>query len=208
MSQPSGDGSAPDLPLRLAGGLAPALGSNGTALTPGEPWPLGAHCDHDGTNFAVFSRHAMLMELWVFRDANAKGPSIRVVLDRILHRTGDIWHARLNIDLRGQCYLFRAVGPSVTDARFRFDPHQLLLDPYAALIAARSESDAQSADLQVLGECRGVFAGIITDQRFDWQGDFAAASLVRHHHLRNSRARSDKSSIRGRSLPRSISRCD
>jgi glycogen operon protein len=89
-------------------------------ITPGEPWPLGARCDGAGTNFAVLSRHATLVELWIFDSAGASDPSIRVVLDRHLHRTGDIWHVRIGKDLRGQYYLIRAIGPSVSDPRFRF----------------------------------------------------------------------------------------
>src|SRR5450631_2072467 len=63
--------------------VASVVGAESIAPSPGEPWPLGAHCDHEGTNFAVFSRHAMSMELWVFADAGASVPSMRIDLDRI-----------------------------------------------------------------------------------------------------------------------------
>jgi pullulanase/glycogen debranching enzyme len=97
--------------------IAGVVGAGSIALSPGEPWPLGAHGDHDGTNFAVFSRHSMFVELWVFADAAASVPSMRVELDRIQHRTGDIWHVRLRADLRGHSYLFRATGSPVADRR-------------------------------------------------------------------------------------------
>lgn len=139
-------------------------------ITPGEPWPLGARCDGAGTNFAVLSRHATLVELWIFDNAGASDPSIRVVLDRHLHRTGDIWHVRVGADLRGHGYLIRATGPSVSDPRFRFDSRQLLLDPYAALIAACPAHAIPHPDGQEPGVGNQAFKGVVTDQEFDWQG--------------------------------------
>ncbi len=39
--------------------VAPDVASSGTlALETGRPWPLGAHFDGSGVNFAVFSAHA------------------------------------------------------------------------------------------------------------------------------------------------------
>ena len=35
-------------------------------MTPGHPWPLGAHWDGHGVNFAVFSAHARAVELCLF----------------------------------------------------------------------------------------------------------------------------------------------
>ena len=35
-------------------------------LRPGRPWPLGAHCEGTGINFALFSAHAERVELCLF----------------------------------------------------------------------------------------------------------------------------------------------
>jgi glycogen operon protein len=35
-------------------------------LWPGRPYPLGAHWDGTGTNFALFSEHAEAVELCLF----------------------------------------------------------------------------------------------------------------------------------------------
>jgi isoamylase len=137
---------------------------------PGEPWPLGPHACHDGTNFAVFSRHAAQIELWVFENAGARAPTFRIPLDPSRYRTGDIWHVRVRADLDGRCYVFRATGPTSAEARHRFDPQQLLLDPYAPLVAEWAEPDAQSADVPPTGAFKRAFAGVIAGQHFDWQG--------------------------------------
>jgi glycogen operon protein len=108
------------------------------------------------------------MELWIFENAGTPNPSIRVVLDPLLHRTGDIWHARIGEDLRGRCYVLRAIGPSVGDLRHKFDPGRLLLDPYAPLIAARSAP--VNRDNHEPGDTNCAFMAVVTDQEFDWQG--------------------------------------
>ena len=111
----------------------------------------------------------MAMELLVLENAGAPTPSIRVALDRAQHRTGDIWHVRIGADLRGRCYAFRATGPPVADRRYRFDPEKPLLDPYASLVTGLSAPEPPDGKGRVLDESQS-YAGIITDQVFDWQG--------------------------------------
>ena len=136
-------------------------------LTPSEPLPLGAHRCCDGTNFAVFSRHATQMELWVFESPTAPEPSYRIALDPHLHRTGDIWHARLRGDLVNRWYGFRAMGPQASDARHQFDPQQLLLDPYAPLVVSCTVPQVTTGSLSLPG--RRTLAAVVASQRFDWQ---------------------------------------
>ena len=135
---------------------------------PGDPWPLGVHLCHDGTNFALFSRHAAGIELWVFENTTARNPALRIPLDPKRHRTGDIWHVRIGADLVGHCYVFRATGPAPPQARERFDAQQLLLDPHASLVAMFSPREALSEDAPL--SFKRAFAGVIAQQHFDWQG--------------------------------------
>ena len=132
---------------------------------PGEPWPLGAHACCDGTNFAVFSRHATQVELWLFEVPDAPTPWLRVPLT---HRTGDIWHVRLSEDLRGRCYAFRAVGADPPSKAARFDPQQLLLDPYSRLVAHCSVQDVRLATSLQMFKRRAV--SVVIGRTFDWQG--------------------------------------
>ncbi len=137
-------------------------------LSAGEPWPPGARCERLGTNFAVFSRQATSIELWIFGRQSASAP-MRVPLDSPSHRTGDIWHVRIGGDLRGRCYVFRVTGPG--DAgRPDVDPRQFLLDPYAALIVPWPEAAVFDESGRAPNLPGHRFAGVVTDHAFDWQG--------------------------------------
>lgn len=133
---------------------------------PGNPWPLGSHSCCDGTNFAVFSRHATYIELWLFDSPQASTPSRRVPLR---HRTGDIWHVRIAEDLLGSCYAFRADGAGASAPRGRFDPQQLLLDPFARLIALCAAQQVQTLDASQLGTFRRRAVSVVSSNSFDWQ---------------------------------------
>jgi len=97
----------------------------------GSPYPLGASWDGSGVNVAVFSEHATKIELCLFDSPQAKEPSESVALPE---KTYQVWHGYFP-DLRlGQLYGFRAHGPYEPAAGHRFNPHKVLLDPYAKAI--------------------------------------------------------------------------
>jgi len=96
----------------------------------GSPHPLGATCDGMGTNFAVFSAHAERIELCLF-DPSGKREIARYDLPEC---TDEVWHGYLPRVRGGTLYGFRAHGPYVPEEGHRFNPHKLLLDPYARLL--------------------------------------------------------------------------
>lgn len=96
-------------------------------LQPGQPWPLGAHYDGMGTNFAVFSAHATRMELCLF-DASGRHEQARLELPQ---RNDEIWHGYLPHSPAEIVYGYRAHGPYEPAKGHRFNPRKLLLDPYA-----------------------------------------------------------------------------
>jgi isoamylase len=97
---------------------------------PGWPHPLGATWDGEGVNFALFSEHAEAVELCLF-DAGDARERARV---RLPERTDHVWHGYFP-DLRpGQLYAYRVQGPYAPAAGHRFNPHKLVLDPYAKAI--------------------------------------------------------------------------
>ena len=100
-------------------------------LLPGAGFPLGATCDADGINFAVYSSSASAIDLCLFDGVDA-GP--RETL-RLADRTGDIHHAYVPGLRAGQLYGLRAHGPHEPHAGLRHNPHKLLVDPYARAIA-------------------------------------------------------------------------
>ena len=152
--------------------MAPTVAFDGQKLTPispGEPWPLGAHRCCDGTNFAIFSRHAPGLELCVFDSPHDDAPSLTIALDPSRHRTGDVWHLRFAGDLVGRCYAYRVTCPSPRETGQPASATQasLLLDPLASLVVPWMPAHASDKDDAAASRPR--YLGVIVDQGFDWQ---------------------------------------
>lgn len=148
-------------------------------LEAGAPAPLGATLDRDGTNFAVFSKHATALTLVLFTPGGGKRRAFR--LDPLTHRTGDVWHAFVPRLGAGAEYGWLAdsiaIGPT-----HRFDPTRLLLDPYAVGIAGSERWGERVAG----GRVR---RGVVCDLAYDWGDDRApntalAESVIHETHVR------------------------
>ena len=100
-------------------------------LPPGRPFPLGASLRDGGVNFAVFAGDATALELCVFDGA---GHEIRHALT---HCDDGVWHGFLAGAAAGLVYGYRAHGRYAPDQGLRYNPHKLLLDPYAHEIVGR-----------------------------------------------------------------------
>ena len=149
-----------------------------TAVWPGRPYPRGATWDGEGVNFALFSEHADKVELCLF------DPSGRRELQRITlpERTNHVWHGYLPEARPGLLYGYRVHGPYEPARGHRFNPHKLLLEPYAKDIAGTLRwSDAhfgyrlnhRQADLSF--DRRDNAAGMpkcrVIDPAFSWGDD-------------------------------------
>ena len=111
-----------------------------SAILPGRPYPRGATWDGEGVNFALFSEHAEKVELCLF------DPAGETEVQRILVReqTDMVWHCYLPEARPGLIYGYRVYGPYEPTRGHRFNPHKLLLDPYAQdIIGQLKWSDAQ-----------------------------------------------------------------
>ena len=93
----------------------------------GRPYPLGATPRDGGVDFALFSAHATSVELCLF-DADGRREIARHPLPA---RTDDVWHAHVPGIAAGQLYGYRVHGPYAPLEGHRFNPHKLLVDPYA-----------------------------------------------------------------------------
>jgi isoamylase len=93
----------------------------------GHPFPLGATWDGLGVNFAIFSANATRVEVCLF-DNDGHTELERIDLPEY---TDEVWHGYLPDAHPGTVYGFRVYGPYEPDAGHRFNPHKLLLDPYA-----------------------------------------------------------------------------
>ena len=98
-----------------------------TPLTEGKPWPMGATWDGHGVNFAVFSAHAQAMDLCLFDESG----TVELSRKRLTAHTSDVWHGYLPGATPGLIYGLRAHGLWDPAHGHRFNPHKLLLDPYA-----------------------------------------------------------------------------
>ena len=148
---------------------------------PGQPYPLGATWDGSGVNFALFSENASKVELCLFESADAKKESHRIVLKE---HTDLVWHAYLPEVLPGQLYGYRVHGPYEPSQGHRFNPHKILLDPYAKSIGRDLRwadeifgyrlGDVQ-ADLSFDNRDNAPFAPLaaVVDPAFTWGDDRA-----------------------------------
>jgi glycogen operon protein len=100
---------------------------------PGQPYPLGATWDGAGVNFALFSEHATAVELCLFDAEDTTQEARRI---QLVERTDLVWHAYLPEARPGQLYGYRVHGPYEPQAGHRFNPHKLLIDPYAKAVAS------------------------------------------------------------------------
>ena len=98
---------------------------------PGSPYPLGATWDGVGVNFALFSEHATRVELCLFDSASAESESVTITLTE---QTDMVWHGYLPDVRPGQLYGYRVHGPYEPARGYRFNPHKVVMDPYARVI--------------------------------------------------------------------------
>ncbi|MFW6105907.1 MAG: glycogen debranching protein GlgX [Desulfovermiculus sp.] len=105
---------------------------------PGRPYPLGATWDGLGVNFALFSEHADKVELCLFESAQSRQEKQRI---EFLQFTDQVWHAYLPDVRPGQVYGYRVYGPYRPEMGLRFNPHKVLVDPYAKSVVRQTQWD-------------------------------------------------------------------
>jgi glycogen operon protein len=144
-------------------------------LQAGHPWPLGAHFDGHGINFAVFSANAQSVELCLF---DAQGTQELARLPLMAHSI-NVWHGYLAGAQPGLVYGLRVHGPWRPDKGHRFDASKLLLDPYARDIVGDfvwsemhfSPDRQHPAHLGGLDNASLALKSRVTHDTFDWRND-------------------------------------
>jgi isoamylase len=141
---------------------------------PGDPFPLGATWDGNGANFSLTSENAEHVELCLF---DADDAETRLTLAR---HTAHNWHGYLPGVGPGQRYGFRVYGPWAPDEGHRFNPHKLLIDPYAKAIEGpvlwdrgRTLAYVDGDDLVIdtSDDAAAIPKSVVVDGSFDWEGD-------------------------------------
>jgi isoamylase len=99
-------------------------------VTEGSPLALGPAADAEGVNFALYAPNATRVELCLF-EADGKREMARIALPEF---TDEVWHGYVHGLTPGQLYGYRVHGPYAPGEGHRFNPHKLLIDPYARLL--------------------------------------------------------------------------
>ncbi|EAR23432.1 Glycogen debranching enzyme GlgX [Nitrococcus mobilis Nb-231] len=148
------------------------------SVWPGKSYPLGATWDGEGVNFALFSEHAEKVELCLF-DAKGRREVARVDLKE---QTDLVWHGYLPEARPGLLYGYRVHGPYDPQRGARFNPHKLLLDPYAKSIVGplrwsdahfgyRITSSREDLSYDRRDNAYGMPKSQVIDQAFTWEDD-------------------------------------
>ena len=146
-----------------------------TRIWAGRPYPLGASFDGRGVNFALFSAHATRVELCLFEPSGRR----QIGSVDLPELTDEVWHGYLSDLNPGQLYGYRVHGPYEPHAGHRFNPHKLLLDPYAralfgqlrwsnAHFGYRVGSGREDLSLDRTDNASGMLKSVVVDPSFGW----------------------------------------
>ena len=144
---------------------------------PGVPYPLGAHWDGHGVNFAVYSESATAIDVILFDEPH--GPETSKL--RLPETTAHVFHGYVDGLKPGQLYGLRVHGPWEPEKGHRFNAAKLLVDPYARALSGRVDPGepilayvpGEGGDLKRddRDSARGVPKAVVLDESFDWGGD-------------------------------------
>ena len=140
---------------------------------PGKPYPLGAHFDGTGTNFALYSGAAEQVDLCLFDEHGDERQLPFTEVD------GYVWHAYVPGVRPGQRYGYRVHGPYEPKAGLRCNPTKLLLDPYAMAVEGALDWDEslfgyRFADTDArndLDSAAHMMRSVVVNPYFDWGND-------------------------------------
>lgn len=142
--------------------------------------PLGAHWDGRGTHFSVFSEHAEKVELCIF-DPSGRHQTARLAMPDCAN---GVWSGYLPNAQPGTLYGYRVSGPYDPKNGHRFNPHKLLLDPYArqtagtvrwhdALFGYHVGSPKADLSFDRRDSASYMPKAVVTENYFDWGDDRA-----------------------------------
>jgi isoamylase len=148
-------------------------------IYPGQPYPLGATWDGEGVNFALYSENATAVEICLFDNEDDGEESIRAFLPEHSHQ---VWHGYIPGIKPSQLYGFRVHGPYEPENGHRYNPHKLLIDPYAKAISGvinwhhslfGYDFNAENTDLSFSDSNGAAYIpkAVVIDPSYDWEGD-------------------------------------
>ena len=143
------------------------------ATKPGAPYPLGATFTGGGTNFALFSRDAVRVDLCLI---DPDGTENRI---DVLEVDAFVWHVYVDDIRPGQRYGYRVHGSYAPAQGLRFNPSKLLLDPYAKATTGAIEWNSSlfsyefgdQTAFNIDDSAASTLRSVVIDSTFDWRGD-------------------------------------
>ncbi|RYY66358.1 MAG: glycogen debranching enzyme GlgX, partial [Chitinophagaceae bacterium] len=149
-------------------------------VIPGRPYPLGANWDGNGVNFALHAEHATAVELCLFESGPKRTREVARL--RLGERSHHVWHGYIPGLKPGQQYGYRVQGPYEPGNGHRFNPHKLLIDPYAKAISGTIQwHDSlfgyklghKEGDLSFSRTDSAAYIpkSVVIDPSFDWEDD-------------------------------------
>jgi glycogen operon protein len=148
-------------------------------LSTGQHFPLGASLQTGGVNFALYSKNARRVFLYLFDAPDGEPTDVIELIEHTRH----VWHIFVEGAGAGQCYAYRVDGDYAPAYGMRFNVNKLLLDPYAKAVTGKFvnrdnlllgyQPDSPALDLSFDTRDSGAIVpkAVVIDDAFDWQGD-------------------------------------
>lgn len=157
--------------------------------TRGRAHPLGATVCPGGVNFSIYSRHASSVRLLLFEREDDSRPIRDIQLDPFSNRTYHYWHVFVPELRSGQIYGYRIDGPFEPAKGMRFDPHKLLLDPYACCVVVPRNYSREAAERRGDDADAAMKSAVVNPGLYDWDGDVplrrpSARTVIYELHVR------------------------
>jgi glycogen operon protein len=145
----------------------------------GHPGPLGATLEPGGANFAVFSRNGTRVFVCLY---DSDDPAREVARFELPGRTAHVFHGFVPGVHPGALYGFRVEGLYEPARGHRFNPHKLLLDPYARAVVGRVDLKGpicgyvhgdrdEDLSFDPRDSARAVPRSVVLSEDFDWGDD-------------------------------------
>jgi glycogen operon protein len=136
-------------------------------LESGDAYPLGAHWNGRGINFAIAAPNATIVDLCLFDDSG----STQLASLPLPSNTSGVWHGYLDGAKPGLVYAYRVAGNYDLHKGHRFNPSKVLLDPYARAVVGdykaqeefRSDHPADTAGIALKGR--------VVHEEYEWGSD-------------------------------------
>lgn len=137
----------------------------GYRTRPGKPLPFGVSSVPGGLNFSVYTSAGTSCTLVLF--SRSEGSLLAEIKVPDHYRIGDVYSIVVyDLDYEDVEYGFKIDGPYAPEEGHRFNPENILMDPYARVLSGRDEWGVEPDwDNQYQYRSRVAF------DDFDWEGD-------------------------------------